>query len=66
MNINNHSVGEYQEWYDGRTVRDVYMIAQDRFEINEISNGWEQIIVTRDTMQKLIEGSLELSSIKSL
>jgi hypothetical protein len=64
MDINNQPINTYQDWHDGYTTREIYRLDENRYEINDMLDGWHQAIVDKQTMQDLIDGKQELINLK--
>jgi hypothetical protein len=60
MDINTHEIGTYQDWAFGISTREVYRLDENRFEINDMLDGWRQAIVDKQTMQDLLDGKEDL------
>lgn len=64
MDIANQPINSYQDWHDGYVTREIYRLDENRFEINDMLDGWRQVIVSKETMQNLLDGKEELLNLK--
>lgn len=61
--VNNHEIGAYFDWKFGLITITVYRIAENKFEINDTSDGWTTAIVAKSTLIKLYTGEKSLLTI---
>ena len=64
MNIDNFPVQTYQDWKFGLTTREIYRVSEDRFEINDLSDGWLTAEVDKATLLGLMNGNISITSLE--
>jgi len=63
--IMNLKIGFSMDWKFGIITRDVYRVSENKFEISEVSGGtWHVAKVSKETMQKVLNGEIHLSELK--
>ncbi len=63
--IMNLKIGFSMDWKFGIITRDVYRVSENKFEISEVSGGtWYVAKVSKETMQKVLNGEIHLSELK--
>lgn len=62
-NIKEMPIGSESSWKFGVITRDVYRVSQNKFEINDTSDGWTSVTVSLKTMQLLLSGKKDLLSL---
>lgn len=63
--IMNLKIGFSMDWKFGIITRDVYRVSENKFEISEVSGGtWYVAKVSKETMQKVLNGEVHLSELK--
>lgn len=60
----NQQIETWQDWKFGLVTREVYRLSENQFQINDLSDGWSIAIVDLNTMNGLLNGSIEITSIK--
>ena len=63
MNLDNFPVHTSQDWKFALITREIYRVSQDRFEINDLSDGWLTAEVDKPTLLGLINGNISLTSL---
>lgn len=58
--LNAMKIGESKDWKFGLITREIYRKSEHRFEINDTSDGWQQVTVSKETMVKLLSGEKSL------
>ena len=63
--IMNLKIGFSMDWKFGIITRDVYRVSENKFEISEVSGGtWYVAKVSKETMEKVLNGEVHLSELK--
>lgn len=58
--LNHWPIGEQRDWKFGLVTRDVYRASDDKFEINDTSDGWVSTEVDKATLHALYIGTKSL------
>ena len=56
-------IGEEKDWKFGLVTRTCYRVSEDKYEIDDISDGWVKAIVNHETFEKLTEGKIGLETL---
>ena len=64
INLNNFQVHTSQDWKFGLITREIYRVSEDRFEINDLSDGWLTAEVDKATIIGLMNGTISLTSLE--
>jgi len=62
--ILNLPIGHSIDWKFGLITRDVYRKNEKKFELTDMSSGWQNVTVTIEQMLDLIDGKLDILSLK--
>ena len=58
--IMNLPIGHSMDWKFGLITRDVYRMSENEFDITETCGRWVNAIVTKETMQGILEDKISL------
>lgn len=61
--LNALQIGNYMEWKFGLITREIYRLSNDRFQLNDMSGAWLDVVVNKNTMLKLLTGEKSLLSL---
>lgn len=62
--IENLEIGDSIDWKFGLITREILRVDKDKYVISDLSCGWYEAVVNRETLDKVVNGEISLRELK--